>query len=379
MQPIPICRPIHQYEQLKREIDTAISDVLSSGVWMNGPWCRRFALEFAGWCGTRHCIPVGNGTDALELAMRALNIGPGDEVITVANAGGYATAACRLVGAIPVWIDVRSDTLGLNTDMLAEAVGPATRLVVATHLYGIVSAVDAIRDALLHLGRDDVLILEDCAHAHGAWFDGRRAGATGDMAAFSFYPTKNLGGCGDGGAVVTSDTDLAQRVDQLRQYGSTKRHHSDLPHGRNSRMDEIQAAILSVKLPYVDAWNDERRRIVGCYAENLDASFRVVGADDATNVGHLAVVRVPERAKVMAELANAMIGADIHYPVLDCDQIAQRGLPARKLPLPESCRARDEILSLPCFPGLHEAEVDRVIDALNRVASQTRGRGHDAR
>jgi aminotransferase EvaB len=365
---IALNKPSLVYESLRPEIDRVIQEVLSSGVWLNGRWTQRFAEEFAAWCGVDHCVPVANGTDALELVMRALNIGPGDEVITVANAGGFATFACRLVGATPVWIDVRPDTLGLDPERISEALSERTRLVVATHLYGVLVDVAAVRAALDRAGRGDLRILEDCAQAPGAMRQGRRAGSFGDVAAFSFYPTKNLGALGDAGAVLTCDPAIAEAVDRLRQYGFIERFHSGVPNGRNSRMDELQAAILSVKLPHVDDWNRRRREIIARYCERIDRSCTVVGAEDPTNVGHLAVIRTRSRAAVMQALADARVGFGSHYPVLDCDQASQQGLPGRRLALDQSERAREEILSLPCYPGLEDIEIDRIVTLVNDAA-----------
>jgi dTDP-3-amino-2,3,6-trideoxy-4-keto-D-glucose/dTDP-3-amino-3,4,6-trideoxy-alpha-D-glucose/dTDP-2,6-dideoxy-D-kanosamine transaminase len=365
MPSIAFNQPSLVYESIKPQIDRVIQEVASSGVWLNGRWTRRFAEEFADWCGVSHCVPVANGTDALELAMRALQIGPGDEVITVANAGGYTTIACRLVGATPVWVDVLPETLLLDPDRIKGALSARTKLVVATHLYGGLVDVTAIRAVLDRAGRYEVRILEDCAQAHGAMRQGRRAGSFGDISAFSFYPTKNLGALGDAGAVLTDDPVLAEAVNCLRQYGFVERFHSKVPNGRNSRMDELQAAVLSVKLRYVDEWNRRRREIIACYSEGIDRTRTVVGARDPTNVGHLAVIRTPNRSAVMKALVGAGIGVDVHYPVLDCDQASQRGLPGRKLRLHQSELARNEILTLPCYPGLTDIEIDRIIAVVN--------------
>jgi dTDP-4-amino-4,6-dideoxygalactose transaminase len=367
MPSIALNRPSLTYDALRGEIERTVQDVLSSGVWLNGRWTRRFAQEFAAWCGVEHCVTVANGTDALELAMRALKVAHGDEVITVANAGGYTTTACRLVGATPVWVDVRPDTLVLDPNALVDALSERTKLVVATHLYGILVDVAAVRAVLDRVGRRDVRIMEDCAQAHGAARDGRRAGSFGDIAAFSFYPTKNLGALGDAGAVVTNNGELAQAVDCLRQYGFVERFHSRLAFGRNSRMDEIQAAILSVKLPHVDTWNRRRQEILRRYAEGIGRPCVVVGARDPTHVGHPAVIRSPNRAAVMKALVDAAIGVDVHYPVLDCDQESQWGLAGRRMSLKQSALAVDEILTLPCYPGLPEADVDRVIATVNEA------------
>lgn len=368
---IPINDPVRQYRELREQIDRVIGDVMSSGRWINGSWTRRIAGELARWCGVAHCVPVGNGTDALELALRALGVGPNDEVITVANAGGYATTACHLVGATPVWTDVAPATLGLDVERVGEALTEKTKAVVVTHLYGIMVDIPALRADLDRHGGAHIRIVEDCAHAHGAVMHGRRAGALGDVAAFSFYPTKNLGALGDAGAIVTNDPEIADRVSRLHQYGWRERYHSMVPMGRNSRMDELQAAILTVKLPHLDRWNTARRNVVARYARELRVPLRVVGGTSAPwNAAHLAIVRTPRRDHFRTRLAAEGIATDVHYPILDCDQVSQQTLPGRRRALPESTRAVREIVTLPCFAELAAAEVDRIISTANRIAAE---------
>jgi dTDP-4-amino-4,6-dideoxygalactose transaminase len=368
---IPLNDPVRVYRRLQPAIDDTVAGVLASGRWMNGPFTERFAASFADWCGAARCVPVGNGSDALELALRALAVGPGDEVITVANAGAFATSACRLVGATPVWIDVRADTLGLDPKRVADAVTPRTKVIVATHLFGIVVDIPAIRHALDRIGRGDVRILEDCAQAQGARRDGQRVGSLGDIAAFSFYPTKNLGAFGNAGAVVTNDSELADSVASLQSYGWRQQFRQKLPYGRNARIDELQAAILCVKLPHVDDWNAERRQIFERYAAAVRPLATIVGSVDPTNVCHLAVLRTPDRIAAARALADAKIATTVHYPVLDCDQMPDLNLPGRKLPLPVSERARDEILSLPCYPGLTEVEIEHIAQTLTKLRVST--------
>lgn len=211
-------------------------------------------------------------------------------------------------------------------------------------------------------------ILEDCAQAHGAARDGRRAGSFGAVAAFSFYPTKNLGAFGDAGAILTNDHALAERVARLRLHGWDERFHARVPFGRNSRMSEIQAAVLAVKLRHLDALNAERRTIIARYAAATRPPARIVGADEASNVGYLAILRTPRRRAMIEAMAAAGIATDVHYPLLDCDQESARGLPGRKGRLPVSERARDEILSLPCYPGLVDDEINRVAEVLARCS-----------
>jgi aminotransferase EvaB len=367
---IPISDPVRQLRDVPGGIEPVLHQVVASGQWLNGPWTERMSRGFAEWCGAAHCIPVGNATDALELIFRSLGVGPGDEIVTVANAGGYTTTACRIVGACPVWIDVTRSTLGLNLAAVGEALSERTKVVVATHLYGIMVDVDALRTELARLGAAHVRIVEDCAQAHGAILRGHKAGALGDAAAFSFYPIKNLGALGDAGAVVTNDPEIAERVLRLHQYGWRERFHSEVPMGRNSRIDEIQAAIIMTKLPHLERWNAERRRILARYIGTLKPPVRVVGACTEANVAHLAVVRVPSRDRFRASLAAKGIGTAVHYPVLDYEQVSQKSLPGRRMRLPESERAVGEIVTLPCFPGLTASECDKIIDAANAAAAE---------
>jgi dTDP-4-amino-4,6-dideoxygalactose transaminase len=372
MNRIPINDPVRVYRQLQPEIDAAVARALASGRWIDGPFTARFAARFADWCGVARCVPLSSGTDALELGLRALGVAPGDEVITVANAGAFATGACRIVGAVPVWIDVRPETLGLDPALIAAAVTRRTKVVVATHLYGILADIAEIRSALDRIGRRDVRILEDCAQAHGAMHEGRRAGSLGDIAVFSFYPTKNLAALGNAGAVVTGDPALAERVARLAFYGYADRFRKDLAFGRNCRMDEIQAAVLCVKLDHVEAWNAERRRIIARYRDAVRDPVRIVGSESAANACHLAVARVPDREVAMRLMSEAGIATDIHYPILDCDQPSEAGQPGRKLALRVSEQARDEILTVPCYPGLTDAEIERVASALTRLSCAAR-------
>jgi len=368
---IPICSPAAQYRAIQQEIDAVVQQVLASGVWINGYWTHRFASQFADWCGVKRCIPVASGTDALEVAMRALMVGPGDEVITAANAGGYATSVCHVLGATPVWVDVWPETLGLDPDRLAVAVTDRTKVVVVTHLFGILGAVERVHKILKQLGRHDISIIEDCAQAHGAAIDGSKAGSFGHIGTFSFYPTKNLGAAGDAGAVVTNDPDLAERVARLSQYGWKKKYRSEMPRGRNSRIDEIQAAILCVKLPYVEGWNARRRQVLNAYAAGIELPNSIVGAAHHATVAHMAIMRSRRRDEIRRAMSRAGIASDIHYPVLDCDQISQLGLPGRKLPLPVSERALKEILTLPCYPEMTENQIQAVITTINDVTCTT--------
>lgn len=341
-----------QTESLRGEIDRAIARVLANGWYILGPEVQEFETEFASYCGVKECVTTGNGTDALELALKAIGIGPGDRVATVANAGMYSTAAILAAGAIPVYVDVDPTAMLMTAETLLAA-GPV-RACIVTHLYGQM----ADMPALLACG---IPIIEDCAQAHGAMLQGRRAGSWGAAGCFSFYPTKNLGALGDGGAVVTDAPDIAQRLKSLRQYGWTTKYVSEVPGGRNSRMDAMQAAILRAKLPHLDVWNGRRRQI----ARRYDAAFGRQQPMDDSNVAHLYVLRSGQREAMRASLAARDIATEVHYPIPDYRQPSvtmQANLPVTE----QLCR---EVLTLPLFPEMTDEEVEGVI----RAVIETRG------
>ncbi len=349
---------------LRAELAGATQRVLDRGWFILGPECEAFEQEFAAYCGAAHCVSVANGTDALELALRALGTGPGDEVVTAANAGGYSTTAIRLAGAQPLYADIDPATRNLSPGHLARVISPRTRAVIATHLYGRMADVDALLEVTRRAG---VPLIEDCAQAHGASIAGRKAGTWGALGCFSFYPTKNLGACGDGGAVVTSDDTLARRVRSLRQYGWTRKYHS-AGTGRNSRMDEMQAAILRAKLPLLDEWNRRRRDIAARFSAALDGSSADCPRDFGEHyVAHLYVIRVARREQVREALRERGVATDVHYPVPDHWQESATLSGATPPSLPETERAAGEVLTLPCYPELREDEIERVVDALRAL------------
>jgi dTDP-4-amino-4,6-dideoxygalactose transaminase len=322
-----------------------------------------FESEFAAFCGTSHCITVGNGTDALEIALRALDIRPGDRVATVANAGGYSTAAIRAIGALPHFVDIDAAGMNLSPRLLVEALGKGVRAVIATHLYGRMAEMPALLELTQRAG---VPLIEDCAQAHGATLDGRKAGAWGALACFSFYPTKNLGACGDGGAITTNSAEYGERVKALRQYGWSSKYHAR-EYGRNSRLDDMQAAILRTKLPLLDQWNNRRRHIAREYARALeDSGICCPRGFGSEYVGHLFVVRSAYRDRLRAALAERGIATDIHYPVPDHLQEAERG--AAPPSLPETERAAREVLTVPCYPELRDDEIEIIVQALRNLA-----------
>lgn len=343
------------------DLGACVQQVVDSGWYVLGPQVRAFETAFAHYVGVSHAVGVANGTDALSLAMRALGVGRGQRVATVANAGGYASTAIRLLGAEPSYVDIDPQRLTMDPGSLAlllQHAPPAA--VVVTHLYGRMADVGPIAAMCRQAG---VPLIEDCAQAHGARHESRSAGAWGAIGCFSFYPTKNLGALGDGGAVVTDDATLAERVRALRQYGWHRKYEVALRGGTNSRLDELQAAVLLAKLPRLDAANDERRAVATRYsAAFADLPLVCPPPLGADYVAHLYVVRTPQRAALQAHLAEHGVSCDVHYPVPDHRQPAWAAADAPRLPATEAACA--EVLSLPCYAGLSDEQVQGVIEAV---------------
>ncbi|MEV0049943.1 DegT/DnrJ/EryC1/StrS family aminotransferase [Saccharopolyspora shandongensis] len=348
---------------LQTDLEVAWKAVLQHGRFVGGPEVERFETQFAAYCESRSCVGVANGTDAIELILTALGIGGGDEVIIPANTFVATAEAVRAAGARPVFVDVRPDTLLMDPAAAAAAVNPRTAAIIGVHLFGQMVAVPALSSLADRCG---LAFIEDAAQAHGARYSGQPAGSVGRAAAFSFYPGKNLGALGDGGAVVTSDTELADRVRRLANHGRAAhdRHRHELP-GRNSRLDSIQAAALSLKLPRLDSDNARRRELMRRYRESLPVSLEPVAVDPAgEHVHHLAVVRTLRREQAGAALSAADVGWGVHYPVPCHLQPAFAGCDER---LPVAEEAATQILSLPISPTLDDVDVVRVCDALRGV------------
>ena len=357
--PIPLNDLRRHTESLSGEIHAALDRVLARGWFVLGPEVEAFEHEFAAYCGTSQCVSVANGTDGLELALRALGVGQGDHVATVANAGMYSTTAIRAIGAVPLFVEIAADSLTMSPAALSAALTTQVRAIVVTHLYGQMAD---LPNLLLAAGRLGIPVVEDCAQAHGAEIDGRRAGSWGNFGCYSFYPTKNLGALGDGGAVVTNDPALSRSVRLLRQYGWSDKYHSALAGGRNSRLDEIQAAVLRAKLPHVDGWNSRRRAIAAAYSQRLAASDLCLPASLGLDyVAHLYVVRSERREQLRAALMAHGIVSDIHYPLPDYLQESCRDLGFARGFLQVTEAACDQVLTLPCFPELRDDELDRVV------------------
>jgi dTDP-4-amino-4,6-dideoxygalactose transaminase len=354
--------PTAQYLSSKAEIDAAMARVLERGWYVLGEEVRAFEAEFAAWVGCSHGVGVGSGTDAIFLALRALGVGPGDEVVTVAHTAVATVAAVEMAGASAVLVDIDPATYGMNPAKLQAVISPRTKAIIAVHLYGHPVDLDGV---LAIANAKGIPVVEDCAQAHGAALGGRRVGSMGRIAAFSFYPTKNLGALGDGGMVVTNDADLATRVREVREYGWRERYVSAVT-GVNSRLDELQAAVLRVKLRRLDADNDARRSLAARYTRALSDSSLVLPVErpGARHVYHLYVVRTAARDELQRRLKGEGIGALVHYPVPIHKQPAYVGRLRGADRLPETERAATEVLSLPMYPELSSEEASAVVSAM---------------
>jgi dTDP-4-amino-4,6-dideoxygalactose transaminase len=350
------------YLELRQEIDEAVGRVLESGWYLLGQEADAFEKEFASYLGVECCVGVGNGLDALHLALRALGVGAGDEVLVPSNTYIATWLAVSYAGARPVPVEPDERTYNIDPERIEKAITERTKGVIAVHLYGQPADMDPIREiAKAH----KLWVLEDAAQAHGARYKGKRVGGLGDVAGWSFYPGKNLGAFGDAGAVTTNNRDLAERIRALRNYGSRVKYFNEVK-GFNSRLDEIQAASLRVKLRHLDDWNDRRRRLAASYMsklENVNLMLPFV-PDWADPVFHHFVVRSKQRDELRIHLEDAGIGTLIHYPVPPHLQQAygDLGLGAGDLPISE--RIHEEVLSLPIGPHLSESQAKTVVQAL---------------
>ena len=343
------------------DLGAAVQRVVDSHWYVLGKEVSEFEREFAEYCGVSHCVGVANGIEALELALRSVGVDAGDRVALVANAGFYGSTAVRVIGAIPVYVDVDPQTLTLAPAALRTVLEHGANAIIVTHIYGQLADVTAIVDLASEFA---VPVIEDCAQAHGAALRGKRAGSFGAVGCFSFYPTKNLGALGDGGAITTSIPQIAARLRRLRQYGWDAKYHVETAGGRNSRLDEMQAAVLRAKLPHLDDWNAERRSVARRYNEaflGLPHTRPPSTGDDYA--AHLYVLRVDDRENFRIVLKECGVASDVHYPVPDHLQPAYPCQQAKgTLPVTEA--ACNQVVSLPCFPGISAEQVERVIDAV---------------
>jgi dTDP-4-amino-4,6-dideoxygalactose transaminase len=356
------------YQAIKPEIDAAIQRVLDSGWFILGPELEAFEAEFAAYCGARQAVGVASGTEALQIGLLALGVGPGDEVITVSHTAVPTVAAIEMTGAKPVLVDINPFTYTMSPQALPAAITSRSKVVLPVHLYG----QPADMDAIIAVARQhEMMVLEDVAQAVGAEYRGRKVGTLGDIAAYSFYPTKNLGAFGDAGAIVTNDATLAAKARKLRNYGQTQRYHHQMK-GMNSRLDEMQAAILRAKLPHLEAWNQARRDRAGIYDRLLAGSQTGVQppmeADWARHVYHLYVVCTAQREALQQFLAEHGVSTLIHYPIPVHLQEAYTNLGMKAGSLPATEAAARQILSLPIFPELSIEQVSYVAGQIREFA-----------
>lgn len=350
--------PALQYLSYKKQINAAIKQVLQSGWFILGNEVKAFEEEFAKYIGVNFAKGTGSGTDAIMLALKALQIGAGDEVITVSQTAVATVAAIEMAGAKPVMVDIEEDFYTIAPEKIEAAITPKTKAVVAVHLYGQPADLNAI---LKITKKHKLKLIEDCAQAHGAIYKNKRAGSIGDVGCFSFYPTKNLGALGDGGMVVTNDAQLAEKIEMLRQYGWKKRYISEFA-GVNSRLDELQAAILRVKLAHLDDDNAKRNHIAQMYDKQLGQTEIITPKkrQNCSHVYHLYVIRAKKRDRLLEHLKQQGIAAAIHYPMPVHLQPAYNQ--GQKLPITE--KITKEILSLPMYPELTEEQTQKIIDAV---------------
>ena len=350
--------PKAQYLAHKEEIDLAIQQVLAAGQFVLGENVQAFEKEFSDYIGTQHTISVANGTDALLLALRSLGIGPGDEVIAPSHTATATIAAIRLAGAVPVLVDVGPVYYTLDPVSVEKAITPHTKGIVAVHLYGQPADMEGLQKIVHH---HNLKFIEDCAHAPGATYNNRRVGSIGDLGCFSFYPTKNLGALGDGGAITTSDSDLAEQLGKLRQYGWDENRISQFA-GCNSRLDEIQAAILRVKLKHLDADNTKRMALAKQYDKQLSALPVKLPQQQpgCSHAYHLYVINVDNREALLAHLKSCGVMAGIHYPI----PVHLMPTFATQYSLPHTELIARRVLSLPMYPELNIEAQNQVINSV---------------
>ncbi len=362
MQAIPFVDLKAQYQTLKKEMDQAILDLVGSTQFILGEDVTRFEQEFSAYCGVKHTVAVSSGTEALILALRALEIGPGDEVIVPANTFIATALAVSYVGATPVLVDADDQNYNMDPEYVVRAITVKTKAIMPVHLYG----QPADMTPLLKIAKEHKLfIVEDACQAHGAAYKGKRVGGIGDIAAFSFYPGKNLGAYGDGGAVTTNNKKLFDRVTLLHNYGQKKKYHH-LVKGTNSRLDTLQASILRVKLPHLDGWNSRRQEIATIYAQglaNLPITLPVTDKN-RTHVFHIYAILTPKRDKLQQHLSEKGISAQIHYPVPIHLQKAYAELLHGKGDFPVSEYLATHELSLPMYAEMTDRQVQTVIKSV---------------
>jgi dTDP-4-amino-4,6-dideoxygalactose transaminase len=356
---------------MRDELDTAIREVIDSSAFAGGPFVAKFEQDFATFCGAANSIGVGNGTDAIWLALLALGIGPGDEVITVPMTFMATAEAISYCGAKPVFVDIDERTYTLDPDLLERAITPKTKAIIPVHLFGQTADMDAILEIAKRRG---LPVIEDACQAHGAEYRGRKAGSMGTAGCFSFYPGKNLGALGEAGAVVTNSEELKNKIQMLREHGQAKKYYHTLI-GWNARMDGIQGAALRVKLKHLDRANEARRAHARFYDQQLAGVEEVIlptQADYARHVYHLYVVRLQNRDRVLQGMADRGISCGIHYPIPVHLQEAYRFLGHGKGSFPVAERCAEEFLSLPMYPELTTTQLEAVVHEFKTLISASK-------
>jgi dTDP-4-amino-4,6-dideoxygalactose transaminase len=368
LETIPLVDLATQSRNIKAEVLARMGKVIDSASYILGSQVAEFESQFADYCGVEHCVGLANGTDALHLALRALDIGPGDEVITAGNSFAATALAIVYCGASPVLVDVREDDFNIDVDLVEQAITERTKAIIPVHLYGQAANMQAIMEIAR---RYNLKVVEDAAQAHGAELNGQRCGSFGDIGCFSFYPGKNLGAFGDAGAAVTQDAGLAEKLRLLRNYGQVVKNRHDLL-GFNCRLDTLQACVLLTKLQYIEGWTEQRRQVAAWYREELaDTGLLLpIEKENARHVYHLFVVRHPQRDQLIRQLAEQQIFCGIHYP----HTLPSAGpfVNAVTVPLevPTCSRLSQEIVSLPMYPEMNRGHVARVAQSIRAVVSE---------
>ncbi len=368
---IPVLDTKRQYAEIGKEIEKEVIEVLASGSYILGRHNKALQTEFSNYIGTKYSVGLNSGTDALHLALRALNIGRGDEVITTPFTFVATASAIGLAGATPVFVDINPDTFNIDADKIEASITQKTKAIIPVHLYGQTAEMDKIKNIA---ERHNLKIVEDCCQAIGAEFKGQKAGSFGDFGCFSFYPTKNLGGMGDGGMITCNDESLYNRILALRNHGGAVRYYHD-ELGVNSRLDEIQAAIIRVKLNYIDEWNKQRRRNAYRYNELFSKYPEILTPEEADNayaVYHQYTIRIENRSEVHKLLQENGIGAMIYYPVPLHLQKLHKNLGYKEGDFPFAEKDTKLVLSLPMFPEITEEEQKTVVNTVVKCLNETK-------
>lgn len=364
MNDIPFVSFLPMHNEIREKLDIAYKSVVESSCFIQGNECKLFEEEFANYCGTKYCVGVGNGLDAILLILRAMNIGEGDEVIVPSNTFIATALAVSFAGAVPVFVEPRLEDYNINVAEIEKKISAKTKAIIAVHLQGRAADMDSISQIAKKYG---LFVIEDAAQAHGARYKGMRIGGLSDAAAFSFYPGKNLGALGDGGCVVTNNNEIADKVRALGNYGSDYKYHH-IYQGTNSRLDELQAAFLRVKLPELDRWNEERRKIALEYFARINNPFIILppqSTDDYEHTYHVFVIRCPYRDELEKYLEDKGIGTVKHYPIPIHLQKAYKGLKFQEGDFPIAEEISKTVLSIPMYYGMATEDIDYVINALN--------------